>query len=298
MPGDNKKNIKNNLNDNLKDKNSQKERNIKGKVGPYGNQYDREQHNNKKLKENKQRNFSPDVLPKEFKTEEEIENFLDEINQKGEKATPEEKQKRLKCFVDIFNNISKGGINSEENLQKLSALLGNLNEKDKNEILSKLEKDFPKNVDLFEKLDNLVKKVKSDKNQFKGKGEQGELKLFGSEKKEIKSKKNEFLMKSGYGESGYGKGISKEGMGSNSKDLVSSEIIEVKNVNPLKFDGLFLEISEYNNELKEKNPFEGPSPYTKFYKERKVKIKRKIINMGTGEDGNEEIKIEDEKETK
>ena len=298
MPGDNKKNIKNNLNDNLKDKNSQKERNIKGKVGPYGNQYDREQHNNKKLKENKQRNFSPDVLPKEFKTEEEIENFLDEINQKGEKATPEEKQKRLKCFVDIFNNISKGGINSEENLQKLSALLGNLNEKDKNEILSKLEKDFPKNVDLFEKLDNLVKKVKSDKNQFKGKGEQGELKLFGSEKKEIKSKKNEFLMKSGYGESGYGKGISKEGMGSNSNDLVSSEIIEVKNVNPLKFDGLFLEISEYNNELKEKNPFEGPSPYTKFYKERKVKIKRKIINMGTGEDGNEEIKIEDEKETK
>ena len=298
MPGDNKKNIKNNLNDNLKDKNSQKERNIKGKVGPYGNQYDREQHNNKKLKENKQRNFSPDVLPKEFKTEEEIENFLDEINQKGEKATPEEKQKRLKCFVDIFNNISKGGINSEENLQKLSALLGNLNEKDKNEILSKLEKDFPKNVDLFKKLDNLVKKVKSDKNQFKGKGEQGELKLFGSEKKEIKSKKNEFLMKSGYGESGYGKGISKEGMGSNSKDLVSSEIIEVKNVNPLKFDGLFLEISEYNNELKEKNPFEGPSPYTKFYKERKVKIKRKIINMGTGEDGNEEIKIEDEKETK
>ena len=298
MPGDNKKNIKNNLNDNLKDKNSQKERNIKGKVGPYGNQYDREQHNNKKLKKNKQRNFSPDVLPKEFKTEEEIENFLDEINQKGEKATPEEKQKRLKCFVDIFNNISKGGINSEENLQKLSALLGNLNEKDKNEILSKLEKDFPKNVDLFKKLDNLVKKVKSDKNQFKGKGEQGELKLFGSEKKEIKSKKNEFLMKSGYGESGYGKGISKEGMGSNSKDLVSSEIIEVKNVNPLKFDGLFLEISEYNNELKEKNPFEGPSPYTKFYKERKVKIKRKIINMGTGEDGNEEIKIEDEKETK
>ena len=77
------------------------------------------------------------------------------------------------------------------------------------------------------------------------------MKLFGSEKKEIKSKKNEFLMKSGYGESGYGKGISKEGMGSNSKDLVSSEIIEVKNVNPLKFDGLFLEISEYNNELKD-----------------------------------------------
>ena len=299
ITGDNTKDIKNNLDDNLKDKNYLKERSIKGKVGSYDNQYDREQHNNEKLKENKQSNFTPDVLPEEFKTEEEIENFLDEIKHKGEKATPEEKQKRLKCFGDLFNNISKGGINSEENLKKLSALLGNLDEKDLNEILSKLKNDFPKNVELLKKLDNLVKKLKSNKNLFKGKGTPEEFKLFGSEKKEIKSEQNEFLMKSvGYGGSSYGKGVSKEGMDSNFKDLVSSEIVEVKNVNPLKFDGLFLEISQYNNERKEKNPFEGPSPYTKFYKERKVKIKKKIINMATGEDEKEEIKIEDEKETK
>ena len=47
-----------------------------------------------------------------------------------------------------------------------------MNEKDKNEILSKIRKDFRKNGELFKKLENLVKKVKSNKNQnsFKEKG--------------------------------------------------------------------------------------------------------------------------------
>ena len=301
MPEDNQRNINNNLNDNSKDIIYQKERNIKGKAGRYVNQNEKVQYKDKNLKENKQSNFSPDILPKEFKTGAEFESFLDQINQKGEKATPEEKQKRIKCFSDIFNNISKGGINSDENLQKLSELLCNMNENDKNEILSKIRKDFPKNGELLKKLENLVKKVKSNKNPnaFKEKGKLGDFKLFGSEKKEVKSKRNEFLMKS-VGESGYNKGISKEGIGIKSNDIISTEIVEVKDVNPLKFDGLFLEITKYNNEHREKNPFEGPSPYIKFYKERKIKIKNKITNMASGEVNyqNEEIQIEDVKENK
>ena len=61
------------------------------------------------------------------------------------------------------------------------------------------------------------------------------------------------------------------------------EEVEIKKINPLKFDGLFLEISHYNNEKREKNPFDGPSPYDKFYKERSLKIKNKIINMNSKE---------------
>ena len=193
--------------------------------------------------ENVKSNFTPDVLPKEFKSEEEVENFLDKINQKGENATPEEKEKRLNCIEDIFKNISKGGGNTEENLKKLSELLGNMNEKDRQEILAKLGKDFPKSEELFKKLTNLVQNNLNKNNKFSASGRK-----------------------------------TKDG----------SEYIEVKGVTPLKFEGLFLEISKYNNEHREKNPFEGPSPYTKFYKDRKIKIKQKIINMASGEIENDD----------
>ena len=183
---------------------------------------------NKLDNENVKSNFTPDILPKGFKSEEEVENFLDKINQKGEDASPEEKEKRLKCIEDIFNNISKGGENTEENLQKLSKLLSNINGKERLEILAKLGKDFPKSEELFKKLTNLV---------------QNKL----------------------------------------NKSIKFSEGGEVKGVAQLKFEGLFLEISKYNNEHREKNPFEGPSPYCKFYKDRKIKIKQKIHDMASGE---------------
>ena len=104
----------------------------------------------------------------------------------------------------------------------------------------------------------------------------------------------------GYGEIGFDKGISKEGMRSNSKDKISTEVVEVKDINPLKLDALFLEITKYIYEHREKNPFEGPSPYIKLYKERKIKIKNKITNMASEEVNyqNEEIQIENSKETK
>ena len=40
-----------------------------------------------------------------------------------------------------------------------------------------------------------------------------------------------------------------------------------------------MEINENNNERKEQNPFEGPSPYIEFYKERSIKIKEKINRL-------------------
>ena len=78
-----------------------------------------------------------------------------------------------------------------------------------------------------------------------------------------------------------------------------SEFINVRNINPFNFDGLFLDVSKYRNDNWGRNPFMGPSPYLKFYEERKIKIKEKIINMATGEgDDNIELKLEDEKDEK
>ena len=193
--------------------------------------------------ENVKSNFTPDVLPKGFKSEEEIENFLNKINQNGENATPEEKEKRLKCIEDIFKNISKGGENPEKNLQKLSELLANINGKDRQEILAKLGKDFPENEELFKKLANKVHNNLNKKSKFSANGH---------------------------------------------NRWSSEENIYVKGVNPLNFEGLFLDISKYNNEHREKNPFEGPSPYCKFYKERKIKIKQKIHDMASGEIENDD----------
>ena len=247
---------------------------------------------NEQENENIKSNLSPDVLPKGFKSEEEVENFLDEINQKGENATPEEKQKRLKCLEEIFNNIGKGGENSEENLQKLSELLSNMNEKDRQEILTKLNKGFPKNGELLKKLTYLVQNNINKKS-----------KLYESGKKVENLEENELLGNSKrYGESGFNKGLtgSTGGIVSNLRDF-NNENIEVKGVSQLKFDGLFLEISKYNNEHREKNPFEGPSPYCKFYKDRRIKIKNKIQNMASVEidyEGNEDMKLENKKEKK
>ena len=271
-------------------------------------------------------NFTTDVLPKGFQNEEEVENFLDEINKKGNNASPEEKEKRLKCIEDIFSNICKGGKNSETNIAKLAELLGKMNEKDRQEILSKLSKDFPKNASLVKNLLNSIQKQSLKKSTLKGKeklsgnllqksgkkvSKEGELfsKIekksskegeFKSAKKSARGEENELLAKSGkYGDNGFIKGYSgsKEGIDSGLKAKLS-EAVEVKEINQLKFDGLFLEISKYTNEHREKNPFEGPSPYTKFYKERRIKIQKKLHNMASGEienEENEEKKLENEK---
>jgi hypothetical protein len=86
--------------------------------------------------------------------------------------------------------------------------------------------------------------------------------------------KNSINSKNGeYNNNDKGFSISKK-LDSGIKSLFS-EIVEVKDINPLKFNGLFMEISENNNERKDQNPFEGRSPFIGFYKERSIKIKKK-----------------------
>jgi len=242
------------------------------------------------------------ILPEEFKNEKEVDNFLDEIDQKGDNATPEEKEKRNKCLINKFKNICKGGKNSEENLKKLAEILSKMNDIERKEFLSKLSKDFPKNGNIYKKLLKLVQSKTSRNNIHKGKGKGAVKKInennnssVGSHKiglgskgeKELFSKSVRIGDKQKYH---FSKGISghKEGFGA---VLRNSEIVEVKDINPLKFDGLFLEITNYTNVNREKNPFEGPSPYCKFYKDRKLKIKQKITHMASGD-----MPIEDEKE--
>jgi hypothetical protein len=217
---------------------------------------------------NKEENshFDPNIIPKEFKNEKELEQFLDELNQKGENLSPEEKEKRMNCLKDIFDNIAKGG-NPEQNLEKLSQLLSNMSEKDRKEFLKKLAEEG-KNPDLLKKLEKMIEK-NVNKNRLLKSGKSGSKKGVTSPKKFGSAMKSQF-----------------------------SEDVEVKQINPLKFDGLFLEISEYNNGKREKNPFDGLSPYMKFYEERKSIIKKKIDNMTSGDfDQNKivEFKLEEDK---
>ena len=58
-----------------------------------------------------------------------------------------------------------------------------------------------------------------------------------------------------------------------------SDSVEVRDITPLKFDGMFLDISKYITSKREKNPFEGPSPFDRFYRIRRTKIREKIFNM-------------------
>ena len=211
--------------------------------------------------------FDANIIPKGFKNEKELEKFLDEINQKEGNATPEEKEKRMKCLKDIFDNIAKGG-NPEQNLEKLSQLLSNMNEKDRKEFLKKLAEEG-KDPNLIKKLEKLTEKNVNKNRLLKSGGKSGSKKGLSS------AKKYGSILRSGF-----------------------SEDVEVKQINPLKFDGLFLEISEYTNAKREKNPFDGLSPYMKFYEERKSIIKKKIDNMTSGDfDQNKivEFKLEEEK---
>ena len=202
-----------------------------GIKGNLGNQLSGKKDKKEKSNNEEEKHFDASVIPKGFKNEKELENFLDNLNKKGDNISPEEKAKRLNCIKELFNNIGKGK-NQEENIEKLAKLLTNMSEKDRNEILQKLAKD-PKNVNLLKKLLNSIGKT------------------------------------------------------------IRQENIEVKEINPLKFDGLFLEISNYGNIQREKNPFEGPSPYIEFYKERKMKIKEKIINFAPESAERTSFKLED-----
>ena len=251
---------------------------------------------------NEEKHFDSSVIPKGFKNEKDLENFLENMNKKGNKLTPKEKEKRYNCIKDLFNNIAKGK-NPDENIEKLAQLLENMSEKDRKEILEKLGKDT-KNINLLKKLQNALDKQVSNKNLEKGRNRPGYNKTSGKDDssygkraqkdnygygKGLEKDKSGFSkVQSGYGNAhsgndknksaygkaqtgygknqvGYGKDKSKNengfdnnqsGLGkgfSSSKKFESGikgfneETVEVKEISPLKFDGLFLEISKYGN---------------------------------------------------
>ena len=203
------------------------------------------------LGEEKDRNVDSNILTKGFKNQKELEKLLSNINNKGDNISPQEKEKRLNCIKDIFDNIAKEKC-SEDNIEKLAQLLANMDEKDRKEILEKLGKD-PKNSNLLKNLEKLVEKSVSKSNI---------------------NKNSEYSYNKGF--------TSPSEFDSNSKSL-KFESVKVKEVSPLKFDGLFLEISKYGKEKVEKNPFEGPSPYIELYKERRSIIKEKLNNLTSGD---------------
>ena len=308
---------------------------------------------------NEEKHFDSSVIPKGFKNEKDLENFLENMNKKGNKLTPKEKEKRYNCIKDLFNNIAKGK-NPDENIEKLAQLLENMSEKDRKEILEKLGKDT-KNINLLKKLQNALDKQVSNKNLEKGRNRPGYDKTSGKDDSNYgkraqkdnygygkglekdksgfgkaqsgngntqkgydknksvygnaqsgndKNQSGQGKGQTGYGknQSGYGKDKSNNGNGfdnnqsglgkgfSSSNKFESGikgfkeDTIEVKEISPLKFDGLFLEISKYGNGKREQNPFEGPSPYIEFYKERKIKIRNQINIMAPESDERASIK--------
>ena len=191
---------------------------------------------NDKIMEKGKNGNSNKNINKGNENEKDLDKLKEILNKKGNNVNnilnPKEKEEIFNDIKDILNNISKGK-GSEDNLEKLSQLLANMNEKDRKEILEKLGKD-PKNRQLLNKLSNLVEK------EIDNKG----------------------LINSG----NYGSGI----------QILKSGNADIKDIEPLKYDGLFLDIDNYKKEKEEKNPFEGPSPYSDFYRERLSKIKLRM----------------------
>ena len=245
------------------------------------------------------------------------EKLIIDIIKKGENATLEEKQKRFNFLSDLYGKCDQKGNKDvkEKNLEKLGIYLCCLGESEKKDILSKLKNNFPDNEELYNKLIGII----SNKYSFRAKGKKEAQHETNSQNKNIfkKELENKNIKKKGgkktEGIKGY-KEISPSfnldfkfrdypekvaftrdsirEKGELSSSLIKgklSETIEIKNINPLKFDGLFLEISKYENVHREKNPFEGPSPFDKFYKVRKTKIKKKIISMANEESNDEKI---------
>ena len=143
------------------DQKSNKEQNFGNKNGQDGDK--KGKIDLEKEKEEKDKQFDSNILPKEFKNQKDLEEFLDNLNKKGENISQKEKEKRFNCIKDIFNNIAKGK-SSEDNIENLAQLLANMSEKDRKEILEKLGKDA-KNINLLKKVEKLIENSEQDYNK-------------------------------------------------------------------------------------------------------------------------------------
>ena len=253
-------NDKNSLKNTNSDKNNAMNENINKvninndliKNGKFGNSSQKKE--NKSVNE-KNQNLNNNINKKGSNNYKEMENLNGNSNiNMDSNISPLEKEKNIENFL---NNITTGK-NPEENMEQLSKLLANMSQKERKAFLEKLDKET-KNKNLIQKL------KKSIENQVS--------------KNSINNRTEEY--------NNYAKGISSSKKFESGMKSLYSEVVDVKGINPLKFDGLFLEIIDKSNEKKEQNPFEGPSPYIEFYKERSIKIKEKInrLSMSQVEQG-------------
>ena len=220
-------------------------------------------------------------------------------NKKGEKDNKQsDKEGNIKIVFELYEKCFKLGNKpgSEKDIAKIVEILIILEEKERKDILNKLLKAFPKSSDLNKKILDLIINKKNDKNnkdktKLKGKESRNELSS-GKENQKERSKsqlktsglKNKLKLEEDDNVRGetdkklkFLENGGKSSLTSNNNFTVNS--VNVANIGNLNFDGLFMDISKYQNKERDKNPFEGPSTFYKFYKLRQSRIKKKIIDM-------------------
>ena len=281
---------------NTQDKKEQKQKDIKEK----SKQDSSKNEINSNIKKTTGKNKEEVNLRKSFKR-----------NKKEEKeAKKPDISENMKNVSDLYEKCFKLGNKpgSEKDLGKMVEILMTLEEKERKDILGKLLKTYAKSSDLNQKILNLINTKNLDSNdkiktkgKEKGKEKGNKLSLEKETQKESRSKsqtkakdKKQHLQNDEFFDNiditkniKFGGTLEKKSFGSNQKRdnrfSLNHEAysVNVANIGDLKFDGLFLDISKYQNKERYHNPFEGPSSFYKFYKIRQSKIKKKIIDMTT-----------------
>jgi len=207
----------------------------------------------------------------------------------------------FELYEKCFKLRNKSG--TEKEIEKIVEILFAMEEKQRKEILNKLLKSFPKSSELNQKIQSLINKkntnTNKDKNKLKGKEKGNKLSLEkevpkeSRSKSQIKSKVKKSIKKIEEDDIKIetnkklkiGENVVKNSLGFHAKSSNISSLnygaysVNAGNIGNLEFDGLFMDISKYQNYEREKNPFEGPSSFYKFYKLRRSRIKKKINEM-------------------
>ena len=230
-------------------------------------------------------------------------------NQKEEKETKtSDFTGNNKVIFELYEKCFKLGNkpDSDKLLEKIVELLIVLVEKERKDILSKLLKAFPKSSELNQKIIILINKritknadstnKNKNKDNQKGKEKGNKLSLEKEIPKESRSKsqlksgvkKNKLKSEEEANKSEKNKKAKKAEESSIKSPSKNSNISPIKlethsvhtaNIGNLNFDGLFLDISKYQSNVRYENPFRGPSSFYKFYKIRRTKIRKKLDEM-------------------
>ena len=283
-----------------------------------------EQTSQKAEKKSEEKNINQNQQNKKSAKTEKKEEKLDSKKNLKKSKNEEENTKdisaNMKNIYDLYEKIVKSGKKSgeEAGLNKLADILLKFDNEQLMEILEKLLKSFPKSAFIKEKLlfrvrekeaNNIMSKAKSKEKQkdiknakisSNNNNNDKDIKLRSVSQTKTGQKKNKFESESYENKSEFNKKIrhqegGKEHSSSHNDGQALSAFrygaysVNNANIGTLKFDGLFLDISKYGNMIRDKNPFEGPSSFEKFYRVRKTEIKKKIISMtNEGKNENEE----------